>query len=55
MEDLKKSNHLGESLWDAVRDFIAFFSFIRLCKEFNTFFVFIKLSCCKYKTFAHST
>ena len=28
---------------------------IRLCMKFNTFSVFINLSCCKYKTFVHST
>ena len=31
-------------LWNAVRDFISFFSFVRLCMKFNIFFAFIKLS-----------
>ena len=31
-------------LWNAVRAFITFFSFIRLSMKFNTFFLFIKLS-----------
>ena len=31
-------------LWNAVRDFIIFFSFVRLYMKFNTFFAFIKLS-----------
>ena len=30
-------------VWDTVRDFITFFSFMRLCMKFNTFFAFIKL------------
>ena len=37
-----KMNDRGTILWNAVRDFIAFFSFIRLCMKFNTFFAFIK-------------
>ena len=32
------------SVSNAVRDFITFFSFVRLCMKFNTFFAFIKLS-----------
>ena len=31
-------------LWNAVRVFITFFSVVRLCMKFNTFFEFIKLS-----------
>ena len=31
-------------LWNAVRDFITFFSSVRLCMKFHTFFAFIKLS-----------
>ena len=31
-------------VWNAVRDFITFLSFVRLCMKFNTFFAFIKLS-----------
>ena len=51
-------------MYNAVRDFITFFSFVRLCMKFNTSFAFIKLSVknntyfvqrCKYNTFAHST
>ena len=34
----------GHAIWNAVRDFITFILFVRLCMEFNTFFVFIKLS-----------
>ena len=34
----------GERVWNAVRGFITFFSFVRLCMKFNTFFAFIKLS-----------
>ena len=49
---------------NAVRDFITFFSFVRLCMKFNTSFAFIKffvknntyfVQCCKYNIFAHST
>ena len=29
---------------NAVRDFITFFSFVRICMKFITFFEFIKLS-----------
>ena len=38
------SEKLVKNLWNAVRDFITFFSFARLCMKFNTFFVFINLS-----------
>ena len=31
-------------LWNTVRGFVTFFSFVRLCMKFNTFFAFIKLS-----------
>ena len=30
-------------VWNVARDFITFFSFLRLCMKFNTFFAFIKL------------
>ena len=30
-------------LWNAVRDSITFFPFVRHCMKFNTFFAFIKL------------
>ena len=39
-----KRAHSRKNLWNAVRDFITFFSFVRLCMKFNTFFAFIKLS-----------
>ena len=35
---------LDKYLWNAVRDFITFFSFVRLRMKFNTFFAFIKFS-----------
>ena len=35
---------LNYFLWNAVRAFITFFSFVRLCMKFHTFFAFIKLS-----------
>ena len=31
-------------LWNAVRDSMTFFRFVRLCMKFNTFFAFTKLS-----------
>ena len=37
-------NTFSPTLWSAVRDFITFFVFIRLCYEYKTFFAFIKLS-----------
>ena len=42
--NLHISNANFQNLWNAVRDFITFFSFARLCMKFKTFFVFIKLS-----------
>ena len=38
-------------LWKAVRAFITFFSFLRLCMKFNSFFAFIKLSFSKNNTY----
>ena len=35
---------VDQNIWNAVRDFITFFSFLRLCLKFNTFFAFTKLS-----------
>ena len=52
------SHHTDESwkgwnIWNVVRDFITFFSFVRLCRKFNTLFVFIvsiiRLSCIPHK------
>ena len=31
-------------VWNAIGDLITFFSFIRHCTKFDTFFTFIKLS-----------
>ena len=39
------TNHFFDSReWYAVRNFITFFLFVRLCMKFNTIFAFIKLS-----------
>ena len=43
--------NLCQFVWNAVRDFITFFAFIRLCYEYKPFFAFIKLSSQKTKTF----
>ena len=44
----------GERVWNAVRGFITFFSFVRLCMKFNTFFAFIKLSFLKIILTSHN-
>ena len=31
-------------IWNAIKDFITFFSFVSVLVKFNTFFAFIKLS-----------
>ena len=38
-----KRAHSRKSLRNAVRNFITFFSFVRLCVKFDTFFAFMKL------------
>ena len=34
---------LSKLVWNTVRDFITFFSFVRFCMKFNTFFTLVKL------------
>ena len=43
--------HRRAQLWNAVSDFITFFSYLSLCMKFNTFFIFIKLSFFKNDTY----
>ena len=48
---LNRSHFLGTMLWKVVRDFITFFSVIKLWYENNTFFALIKLLFRAYETF----